>query len=136
MGCRHGACGGFHTGGFFSDTQTTPENYDAIFTGDLGKVGSALLLQLLEKNGLDLSKRHHDCGLLLYDTQTQDVHAGGSGCGCAASVLCGYILQEMEAGRLHNILLAATGALMSTTSSQQNESIPGISHLIHLRTRT
>lgn len=121
---------------FFSDTQTTPEDYDAIFTGDLGKVGSALLLQLLEKNGLDFSKRHHDCGLLLYDTQTQDVHAGGSGCGCAASVLCGYILQEMEAGRLHNILLAATGALMSTTSSQQSESIPGISHLIHLRTRT
>lgn len=121
---------------FFSDTQTTPEDYDAIFTGDLGKVGSALLLQLLEKNGLDLSKRHHDCGLLLYDTETQDVHAGGSGCGCAASVLCGYILQEMEAGRLHNILLAATGALMSTTSSQQSESIPGISHLIHLRTRT
>lgn len=121
---------------FFSDTQTTPEDYDAVFTGDLGKVGSSLLLQLLEKNGLDLSKRHHDCGLLLYDTETQDVHAGGSGCGCAASVLCGYILQEMEAGRLHNILLAATGALMSTTSSQQSESIPGISHLIHLRTRT
>ena len=121
---------------FFSDTQTTPEDYDAVFTGDLGIVGSALLLQLLEKNGLDLSKRHHDCGLLLYDTKTQDVHAGGSGCGCAASVLCGYILQEMEAGRLHNILLAATGALMSTTSSQQSESIPGISHLIHLRTRT
>ena len=121
---------------FFSDTQTKPEDYDAIFTGDLGKVGSALLLQLLEKNGLDLSKRHRDCGLLLYDTEKQDVHAGGSGCGCAASVLCGHILQEMEAGRLQNILLAATGALMSTTSSQQSESIPGISHLIHLRIRT
>lgn len=120
---------------FFEDTQTVPEDYDAVFTGDLGKVGSALLLRLLEKNGIDLSGRHRDCGLLLYDTEKQDVHAGGSGCGCAASVLCGHILQEMEAGRLRNILLAATGALMSTTSSQQSESIPGISHLIHLRVR-
>jgi len=117
---------------FFTDTHTTPGDYDAVFTGDLGLVGSALLAELLRKNGIDISKKHRDCGLLLYDREKQDAHAGGSGCGCAASVLCGYILSEMEAGHLHNVVLAATGALMSTTSSQQSESIPGIAHLIHL----
>lgn len=118
---------------FFTDTNTKPCDYDAVFTGDLGLVGAELLAELLMKNNIDITKKHRDCGLLLYDRERQDVHAGGSGCGCAASVLCGYILSEMEAGRMKNILLAATGALMSTTSSQQSESIPGISHLIHLK---
>lgn len=116
---------------FFSDTATAPEDYDHIYTGDLGLVGSDLLHSLMQENGVNL-KGHEDCGLLLYDRERQDVHAGGSGCGCSASVLCGHILNLMERGELKNILFMATGALMSTTSSQQGESIPGIAHLVHL----
>lgn len=117
---------------FFSDTGTQPEDYDCIFTGDLGSVGSDLLHSLLLENGTRLSN-HRDCGLMLYDRDRQDVHAGGSGCGCSAGVLCGHILNRMERGLLKNILFMATGALMSTTSSQQGESIPGIAHLLHLQ---
>ena len=118
---------------FLTDTATGPEDYDMIFTGDLGTVGSALFKDLLKENGTEL-QNHRDCGLLLYDRDRQDVHAGGSGCGCSASVLCGHILRNMEQGSLHNILFMATGALMSPTSSQQGESIPGIAHLVHLET--
>lgn len=117
---------------FFSDTATKPDDYDHIFTGDLGSVGSALLHDLLRENGVQM-RNHHDCGLLIYDREAQDVHAGGSGCGCSAGVLCGHILNRMERGELKNILFMATGALMSTTSSQQGESIPGIAHLVHLQ---
>ncbi|MEE0807426.1 MAG: stage V sporulation protein AD, partial [Acutalibacteraceae bacterium] len=117
---------------FFADTATGPADYDRIYTGDLGAVGTALLRDLLAENGVHL-ENHDDCGLLLYDRETQDVHAGGSGCGCSASVLCGHILNRMARGELRNILFMATGALMSTTSSQQGESIPGIAHLLHLQ---
>lgn len=117
---------------FFADTATSPADYDRIFTGDLGSVGSALLHDLMRENGVQL-ENHQDCGLLLYDQEAQDVHAGGSGCGCSAGVLCGHILKRMERGELNNILFMATGALMSTTSSQQGESIPGIAHLVHLQ---
>jgi len=120
---------------FLQDTGTTPADYDCIYTGDLGQVGTELLHQTLQQNGLDLTSRHQDCGLLLYDRDRQDVHAGGSGCGCSACVLCGHILSRMEAGGLSNILFCATGALMSPTSSQQGESIPGICHILQL-TRT
>ena len=118
---------------FLTDTATTPADYDMIFTGDLGAVGSALFADLLKENGVDI-QNHRDCGLLLYDRERQDVHAGGSGCGCSASVLCGHILRSMARGDLRNILFMATGALMSPTSSQQGESIPGIAHLVHLET--
>ena len=114
------------------DTATKPSDYDHIFTGDLGTVGTALLHDLLRENHVEM-RNHHDCGLLIYDRERQDVHAGGSGCGCSAGVLCGHILNAMERGELQNILFIATGALMSTTSSQQGESIPGIAHLIHLQ---
>lgn len=117
---------------FFHDTGTSPQDYDAVYTGDLGQVGSTLLCQLLEKEGVNLEPVHQDCGLLLFDREKQDVHAGGSGCGCSASVLCGYILPLLAQGKMKNVLFAATGALMSPTSSQQGESIPGISHLLHL----
>lgn len=116
---------------FFADTTTGPADYDRIYTGDLGAVGTELLCSLLAENGVRL-QNHEDCGLLLFDRETQDVHAGGSGCGCSASVLCGHILNRMARGELHSILFMATGALMSTTSSQQGESIPGIAHLVHL----
>lgn len=117
---------------FLQDTKTKPDDYDLILTGDLGAVGSELLLELLSRKKIELGARHADCGLLLFDRHKQDVHAGASGCGCSASVLCSYILGKMERRELKNVLFIATGALMSPTSSQQGESIPGIAHLIHL----
>ena len=117
---------------FLQDTGTSPGDYDGIFTGDLGAVGSQLLYQCLEDNHVDVRSVHQDCGLLLYDRQRQDVHAGGSGCGCSASVLCGHLLRRMERGELRNILFCATGALMSPTSSQQGQAIPGVCHVVQL----
>ncbi len=117
---------------FLQDTGTRPGDYDGIYTGDLGMVGSQLLVELLDRQGVDISRCHQDCGLLLFDRERQDVHAGGSGCGCSASVLCGHLLNRMERGELRSILFCATGALMSPTSSQQGESIPGVCHVLHL----
>ncbi len=120
---------------YFQDTNTTPEDYDGIFTGDLAMVGSRLLEKLLQEEGISIAGKHNDCGLMIYDLEGQDVHAGASGCGCSASVLCGHLLKEMKKpnGKYKNILFAATGALMSPTSTQQGESIPGICHIVHLR---
>lgn len=119
---------------FLNDTGTKPEDYDAIFTGDLGSVGTELLYELmLKEEGVDLGRVHKDCGLMIFDRKTQDVHAGGSGCGCSASVLCSHILSGMHSGKYKNILFVATGALMSTVSSLQGESIPGIAHLVNIK---
>lgn len=118
---------------FFRDTGTTPQDYDAIFTGDLGQVGTDLLKETLQENGVSLGAVHQDCGLMLFDRDSQDVHAGGSGCGCSASVLCGHILNRMDAAQLRHVLFCATGALMSPTSSQQGQSIPGVCHIVELR---
>lgn len=119
---------------FLSDTGTKPADYDAIFTGDLGSVGTELLYELmLKEEGIDLEKIHKDCGLMIFDRETQDVHAGGSGCGCSGSVLCSHILSGMHSGKYRNILFVATGALMSTVSSLQGQSIPGIAHLVNIR---
>ena len=117
---------------FFGDAGCSPEDFDYIVTGDLGNVGSRLLCELLEKDGVNIRERHLDCGRMIYDEKTQDVHAGGSGCGCSAAMLCGYFLPEIKAGRIKNLLFAATGALLSPTSSQQGLSVPGISHLVWL----
>lgn len=103
-----------------------------ILTGDLGFVGSRLLERLMQAEGYPMAKLHNDCGLMIYDRKKQDVHAGGSGCGCAASVLCSFILPQIACQRLKNVLFLATGALMSPTSTQQGESIPGIAHLVYL----
>lgn len=118
---------------FFEDTSTSPADYDLILTGDLGEIGKKLLLELLQKDGIDISGNHDDCGLMIYDRNNQDVHAGGSGCGCSASILCSVILKKLKNKELRNILFVATGALMSLTSAQQGESIPGIAHLINIR---
>lgn len=120
---------------YLSATSTTPNDYDCIITGDLGLVGSKLLVEFLLKQGIDISRQHKDCGSMIFDPKTQDTHCGGSGCGCSASVLCGYFLPRISSGRIKNILFAATGALMSPTSLQQGESIPAISHLVHIRKR-
>lgn len=117
---------------YFSDTKEKPQNFDLILTGDLGMVGKTLLLELLEKEGLQISRQHNDCGLMIFDINSQDVHAGGSGCGCSGSVFCSYVLQKMNNSELKRVLFIATGALMSPTSAQQGESIPGVAHLIEL----
>jgi len=117
---------------FFEDTKTTPQDYDLIVTGDLGKVGYDILVDLMGRNGYNMGDNYTDCGLLIYDRERQDVHAGGSGCGCSASVLCGHLLPQMQKGIYNRMLFCATGALMSTTSSQQGESIPGICHLLEM----
>lgn len=118
---------------YLEDTKTYPGDYDFIFTGDLGETGSALLYDILKKEKIDVTKNHRDCGMMIYDLEKQDVHAGGSGCGCCASILCSYILQKLKSREFKNVLVIATGALMSPTSTQQGESIPSIAHLVNLR---
>lgn len=119
---------------FLRDTQTVPSDYDLILTGDLGLVGSRNLYDLARQEGVDLRQVHNDCGLMIYDRERQDVHAGGSGCGCCASVLCSKILRDMESGTLRHILFIATGALLSATTAGQKKTIPSVAHLIHLTT--
>lgn len=116
---------------YFAATGARPQDFDAIFTGDLGEVGSALLHEQMAREGLPLDN-HRDCGCLLYDTQGQDVQAGGSGAGCSAAVLCCKILPMLAAGQLRRVLFLATGALMSQTTFLQGESIPGIAHCVEL----
>ena len=117
-----------------SDTGREPSYYDMIVTGDLGLIGRDILLELAFENGFDLSTVSYDCGMLIYDRQKQDVHAGGSGCGCSASVLAGYLLPKLQKQEIKNILFAATGALMSPTTAQQGESILGICHAVSIET--
>ena len=118
---------------FLRDTKTSPEEYDMILTGDLGAVGTTLLLELLMKeHGMDLRSVHADCGLMLYDKETQDVHAGGSGCGCSGSVVCSYILRRLRERSLRRVLFVGTGALLSGVSALQKESIPAVAHLVEL----
>jgi stage V sporulation protein AD len=120
---------------YLSDTSCKTDDFDLIITGDLGFVGSELCKELAAKEGITLGTNYSDCGLLIYDRKNQDVHSGGSGCGCSASVLCSHILNNMRSGNLNNVLFIATGVLMSTTSLLQGESIPSIAHLIHLSTQ-
>lgn len=116
---------------YFSASGEKPESFDYIYTGDLGMVGSKLFLQLLEKEGVTV-KNHKDCGLMIYDLNDEDVKSGASGCGCGASVLCGCILPQVRAKKQNRILFMATGALMSTTTSMEGESIPSIAHLVEI----
>ena len=117
---------------FFRDTGTGPRDYDLVITGDLGELGHAIVRDFFAKDGIDMGENFQDCGLLLYDRDKQDMHAGASGCGCSASVLNGYLLTEMRRGKWKNILFAPTGALLSPTSSFQGESVPGICHVVQI----
>lgn len=114
----------------FDDFQTSPEAYDLIVTGDLGQLGKELLLELAKRDGVSLGGKLTDCGTLVFDNTTQDVHAGGSGCGCSAITLCGYLLEKLNTGKLKKILFCGTGALLSPTSVQQGLPIPGVCHAV------
>ena len=114
----------------FEDFGTGPDDYDLIVTGDLGQLGKEILIALLEKEGLRAGGKITDCGGLVFDNTLQDVHAGGSGCGCSAITLCGYLLNKLSIGSLKKILFCGTGALLSPTSVQQGLPIPGVCHAV------
>ena len=109
-----------------------PSDYNRIFTGDLGYVGQSILFDLMRKKNVDIKQNHVDCGMLIFDQKTQDTHAGGRGCGCAATTLAAYILPNLETGEWQRVLFVPTGALMSTVSFNEGKSVPGIAHGIVL----
>lgn len=110
-----------------------PEDFDMIITGDLGREGSGILVDLLASKSIDISKNHVDCGNMIYSSKELDTHAGGSGCGCSAVVMAADIIPNLEKGVLKNVLFIGTGALMNPLSVNQGQTIPGIAHLVHLR---
>lgn len=112
----------------FMDFNIDAQYYDKIITGDLGTIGKDILLELMKDKGYDISKQHMDCGIEIYDSEKQDTHAGGSGCGCSASTLCSYIFKKLKKGEWKKILFLPTGALLSTVSYNEGQSVPGIAH--------
>ena len=116
----------------FDDLKVSADDYDLIVTGDLGQHGKEMLLTMAQKEGLALGGKLTDCGTLVFDVLKQDVHAGGSGCGCSAITLCGYLLDRLKSGKLKRILFCGTGALLSPTSTQQGLPIPGICHAVSI----
>ncbi len=134
MGAAMAPAAAMTISGILDDTGTDQNDYDMIFTGDLGCTGTELLYQLLRKDyHKEIKNKHNDCGMMIYNLEEQDVNSGGSGCGCGASVLCSHIMKKMINGDLKKVLFVATGALMSPTSSKQGQSIPGIAHGIILQ---
>lgn len=119
----------------FVDTGRTEQDYDRIITGDLGYVGQSILFDLVRGKGYDIRKRHLDCGMTIFDQETQDTHAGGSGCGCAAVTLASFVIPKIEKGEWKRVLFVPTGALMSTVSYNEGASVPGIAHGIVLEHR-
>ena len=116
----------------FADLKLSANDYDLIITGDLGQVGKEALLTLAQKDGLDLGGKLADCGTMVFDLLAQDVHAGGSGCGCSGITLCGYLLGKLSSGKLNRILFCGTGALLSPVSTQQGLPIPGVCHAVSI----
>lgn len=116
----------------FKDFNIGPDYYDKIITGDLGEVGKKILIELLQSEGYDISNNHMDCGIEIYDPEVQDTHAGGSGCGCSAVTLTGYIMQQLRKGTWKRVLFVPTGALLSTVSYNEGQSVPGIAHGVML----
>ena len=116
----------------FADLNRTPEDYDLIVTGDLGQLGKNILMDLAGRDKIPLGGKLTDCGTLVFDQLSQDVHSGGSGCGCSAITLCGYLLNKLAQGELKRILFCGTGALLSPTSTQQGLPIPGVCHAVSL----
>ena len=116
----------------FDDFGRSPDDFDLIVTGDLGQLGKDILLELAKHDGVYLGGKLTDCGTLVFDNTTQDVHSGGSGCGCSAITLCGYLLGQLSTGKLKKILFCGTGALLSPTSTQQGLPIPGVCHAVSI----
>ena len=114
------------------DRGMRPGDFDAILTGDLGYVGRTIVEELFRRDGVSLEGVYNDCGTMIYDRERQDVQAGGSGCGCSAVVLCGHVYRQLLLGRCRRVLLCGSGALLSTVSTQQGESIPGICHAVSI----
>ena len=110
------------------DFSSKPKDYDAIITGDLGTVGAEILIDLLKEKGYDISAVHEDCGVKIFDGETQGTGAGGSGCGCSAVTLSGYYLKQLQEKKLKKILFVPTGALLSTVSFNEGQTVPGIAH--------
>lgn len=121
-------------GTHLEDFKRTPKDYDAIVTGDLGTFGTELLLDMAKRCGIDIERVHRDCGVMIFEG-VEGKKCGGSGCGCGGSVLNGYFLRSLEEGKMKRILFVATGALLSTTSVQQGESIPGVAHGVVIERR-
>lgn len=117
----------------FTDLKCGPDDYDLIVTGDLGELGKEMLLTLARRDGLSLGGKLTDCGCMIFDREKQKVNSGGSGCGCSAVTLCGSLLSQLEAGKLHRILFCGTGALLSPTSTQQGLPIPGVCHAVSIQ---
>ena len=116
----------------FQDTGRKPSYYDAIITGDLGHIGKEIVIELAEKEGYNIKSNYNDCGVLIFDKESQDTHSGGSGCACCGTVFSGYLFEQLKSKKLKKILLVATGALTNATSTQQGESIPGIAHAVSI----
>lgn len=118
----------------FDDLSTAPEDYDLIVTGDLGQLGHQIVTEFLDRDGVKIEDRFQDCGVMIFDLKGQDVHCGGSGCGCSASVLCGHLLQRMARHEIKKLLFCGTGALLSPLTTQQGESIPAVCHAVTIST--
>ena len=116
----------------FADTGRNPSYYDAIISGDLGKIGKEIAIDIAMSKGYNIKSNYNDCGLMIFDTKAQDTHAGGSGCACCGSVFSGFLFKQLKERKIKKLLLIATGALMNSTSSQQGESIPGIAHAVSI----
>ena len=119
----------------FQDTGRQPSDYDVIATGDLGYIGHKLVLEMMSKEGYELGERFTDCGIEIFDPETQDTHSGGSGCACSAVTFAGYFYEKLKKQEIHRMLFIPTGALMSPTSSQQGDNIPGIAHCLAIESR-
>lgn len=115
---------------YFNDTKDDPNSFDLIVTGDLGKIGKQITEDLLKQKGIDISKVYTDCGVEIFDLEEQDVHCGGSGCGCSATVFSGYIYKKLINKELNKVMLVSTGALLSQTSTLQKQTIPCVAHAV------
>ena len=118
----------------FDDLGTAPEDYDLIVTGDLGQLGHQIVTEFFDRDGIKIEDNFQDCGVMIFDLKQQDVHCGGSGCGCSASVLCGHLLQRMAGHEIKKLLFCGTGALLSPLTTQQGESIPAVCHAVTIST--
>lgn len=116
----------------FRDLNVTADDFDLIVTGDLGLLGKEALLTMARQEGMNLGGKLTDCGTLVFDIQKQDVHSGGSGCGCSAITLCGHLLDKLKTGKMKRLLFCGTGALLSPTSTQQGLPIPGVCHAVSI----